>query len=229
MIQAIGYIRVSKEIQAEEGSSLESQKDYLMKYAELNNIKLMDIISDEGISAYNRKVKRPGFTKVMEYVTQQRTEAVIIYSISRFARNTSQLLEAVETMKNNRVQFHSVKEKLDTSSAIGVFFLTIVGALAQLESGQTSERIKDVKKVNKWNRKTYTGFVYGFTNDTVSHTMVPVPYELEIVKQIKYMRETMPLRKIAEALNETGVPTKKPGSKWHNSQISSILNNPIYK
>jgi site-specific DNA recombinase len=165
----------------------------------------------------------------MEMVRTGEVEAVVIYSISRFARNTSQLLESVEEMKKNKVAFHSVKERLDTTSAIGVFFLTIVGALAQLESGQTSERIKDVKQSCKDNKKVYTGFVYGFTNDATNHTMIPVPQEQEIVQRIYSMKETMSYRKIASLLNEQGVPTKKPGAKWHNSQIQSILKNPIYK
>jgi site-specific DNA recombinase len=228
-IKTIGYIRVSREIQVEDGSSLESQRDYLKKYCELNNLELVDIISDEGISAFKTKTSRPGFKNVMNLIKQKEIGAVVTYSISRFARNTATLLSAVELMKANDVQFHSVKEKLDTGSAMGIFFLTIIGAIAQLESGTTSERIKDVKKSNKEAKRVYSSPVYGFQNDAVSHTLVPIESEQKLIQRIYSMKETMSYHKIAKILNEEGVPTKNPGSKWHNSTIQVICKNPIHK
>ena len=74
---------------------------------------------------------RPELQKMMEYV--RRGDTVIVESISRFARNTRDLLDLVEKLTAKGVEFVSKKEAIDTTTPTGKFMLTVFGAVAELE------------------------------------------------------------------------------------------------
>lgn len=222
---ANGYVRVSTKDQAINGTSLISQNEFIEQYAKMNGLVLESILSDEGVSASS--TKRPAFNAIMQLVKEKKTSAIIVYSISRFARNTRQLLEAVDIMKKNNIRFVSCKESIDTSTAIGQFFLTLVGSLAELESSQTGERIKDVKKNNKSSNRTYSAPIYGFDNNKKDHILV-VNDEMKTVKTIlELYKEKKSFGWIATKLNTENIPTKNAG-KWHRSTVRNICNNSVY-
>ena len=80
-----------------------------------------------------KDTKRPQLKALMEIV--QSGDTVIVESISRFARNTRDLLDLVDRLTAKGVEFVSQKERLDTSTPTGKFMLTVFGAVAELERG----------------------------------------------------------------------------------------------
>ena len=78
-----------------------------------------------------KSTNRPELQKMMEYV--RRGDTVIVESISRFARNTRDLLDLVEKLSEKGVEFVSKKEAIDTTTSTGKFMLTVFGAVAELE------------------------------------------------------------------------------------------------
>ena len=113
----VGYIRVST------ANQNPARQEVLMR--ELG----VDIIFVDMVSGKN--TDRPQLKKLLEYVRQDDT--VIVESISRFARNTKDLLELIEKLTAKNVEFISKKEAIDTTTATGKFMLTIFGAVAELE------------------------------------------------------------------------------------------------
>jgi DNA invertase Pin-like site-specific DNA recombinase len=85
-----------------------------------------------------KDTKRPELQRLM--ATVQPGDTVIVESISRFARNTRDLLDLVEQLTAKGVEFVSQKENLDTSTPTGKFMLTIFGAVAELERGYILQR-----------------------------------------------------------------------------------------
>ena len=85
-----------------------------------------------------KNTKRPQLQLLMEAVRQG--DKVIVESISRFARNTRDLLELVERLAANGVEFVSQKENIDTTTPTGKFMLTVFGAVAELERGYILQR-----------------------------------------------------------------------------------------
>lgn len=81
--------------------------------------------------ASGKSTDRPELKRLIEYV--RKGDTVIVESISRFARNTKDLLELIEILKNKQVEFISRKENIDTSTPTGKFMLTVFGAVAELE------------------------------------------------------------------------------------------------
>ena len=78
-----------------------------------------------------KSADRPELKAMMAFVRQGDT--VVVESISRFARNTKDLLELVEKLTAKGVEFVSKKEAIDTTAPTGKFMLTIFGAVAELE------------------------------------------------------------------------------------------------
>ena len=113
----VGYIRVSHYDQ----NTL--RQEVLMENLGVERIYI------EKISGATKE--RPKLIEMLNFVREG--DEVIVESISRFARNTKDLLELVEILKDKKVKFISKKETIDTSSSSGQFMLTIFGAVAQLE------------------------------------------------------------------------------------------------
>lgn len=84
---------------------------------------------------------RPALQECFAYL--RRGDELYVYSISRFARNTKDLLEMVEALNARGVEFISLKEKVDTRTPQGKFVLTIWGAMAEMEREQIRERQLD--------------------------------------------------------------------------------------
>lgn len=82
-------------------------------------------------------IDRPVLKNLIERL--EKNDTLVVESISRFARNTKDLLELVEQLNTNGVIFISLKENIDTTTPMGKFILTIFGAVAELER----EYIKD--------------------------------------------------------------------------------------
>ena len=224
MKKAIGYTRVSSEEQAKEGLSLEVQKDKIEKYAGLHNLDLLKVITDEGKSGKN--LNREGINEILSLISDGSISHIIVYKMDRLTRRTFDLLYLVEEVfKRNKVQFHSITERIDTTTAQGNFFLTIIGAMAQMERDLISERTKAVLRY-KIDKGEYVGSPgLGYLASTGDNKFLGIDErEQDTVKRIFYLKryKKMSLGKIAKELNESGVKTKR-GGKWYSGTIKLIL------
>lgn len=214
------YTRVSTTEQANEGVSLEAQLNKLRAYCQLNNMEVVEIIEDAGISAKN--TNRAGYKKLMSLIAAKSIEAVVVYSLSRFSRSTKDTLEAIETMNNKQIAFHSFTEKIDTTSPTGRFFLTVLAGLGQLEREQTAERTKLALELKKSKNERYSGiapFGYKFENGQI----VKCEAEQRVIKSLKELREMgLTYKQIADKLNDRGLFNRN-GGNWNKSTIYKAL------
>ena len=112
----VGYIRVSTIEQNE------ARQEILMEQLGVERV-YMDKMS-------GKSKDRPQLQEMMQYVREG--DIVIVESISRFARNTKDLLSLIEELERKKVTFVSQKENIDTNTPAGRFMLTVFAALAQL-------------------------------------------------------------------------------------------------
>ncbi len=136
----IGYIRVS----TQEQNTI--RQEVLMESLSVDEV-YIDHMS-------GKNTNRPELQRMMEYV--RRGDTVIVESISRFARNTRDLLELVERLTAKGVEFVSKKEAIDTTTPTGKFMLTIFGAVAELEREYILQRQREGIAIAKEQGK-YTG------------------------------------------------------------------------
>jgi len=85
-----------------------------------------------------KDIKRPVLQTLMSKV--QKGDIVVVESISRFARNTKDLLNLVERLTKKGVEFISLKEHIDTTTPSGRFMLTVFAAVAELEREHILQR-----------------------------------------------------------------------------------------
>ena len=131
----IGYIRVSS---AEQNTA---RQEVLMEELGVDEV-YIDRMS-------GKDANRPELQKMMEYV--RRGDTVIVESISRFARNTRDLLELTERLHEKGVEFVSQKEAIDTSTPTGKFMLTVFAAIAELERDYIRQRQREGIEIAKAN------------------------------------------------------------------------------
>ncbi len=225
-MKAVGYIRVSTEEQAREGISLEVQEDKVKKYADLHNLDLVEVIRDEGKSG--KDLNREGIQKVISLCKDRSVDHLVVYKMDRLTRRTLDLLTLVEEVfKPNRVQFHSISEKVDTSTAQGKFFLTITGAMAQMERDLISERTREALRYKISQGENVGSPPLGFLAE--DKKLLRIDGEFKVVSYVKSLkRKKLSLRQIANRLNEQGVSTKRGGS-WYAGTVRYILRNGRYK
>ncbi|MCL2350526.1 MAG: recombinase family protein [Defluviitaleaceae bacterium] len=85
-----------------------------------------------------KDIRRPQLQMLMSIV--QAGDIIIVESVSRFARNTKDLLALVDTLIQKGVEFVSLKEHIDTTTPTGRFMLTVLGAVSELEREYILER-----------------------------------------------------------------------------------------
>lgn len=112
----------------------------------------VDVVYIDRLSGKN--TDRPELKKMMDYV--RKGDTVIVESISRFARNTRDLLELIEKLSEKGVEFVSRKEAIDTTTPTGKFMLTVFGAVAELEREYILQRQREGIAIAKAQGK-YTG------------------------------------------------------------------------
>jgi site-specific DNA recombinase len=221
-LKCFGYVRVSTEEQVREGVSLNAQEKKIRAYAEIHDLELVEIIRDEGYSG--KDLERPGFKYLLEKVKGQESEAVIVYKLDRLTRRTSDLLRLVEEVfQEGNTRFFSITEQIDTDSAMGKFFLTIMGAMAQMERELISERTKAALAYKKEIGETVGHLPYGYQRE--DGKLISDKEEKRVIRKMRRLRkEEQSYGKIATKLNKEGIPTKRGTGKWYASSVSNVLN-----
>ena len=126
------YIRVSTDYQAEEGYSIDAQKEQLEAYCISKRIKDYTFYIDGGWSGSN--INRPEIQRLIEDVKNDKISHVIVYKLDRLSRSQKDTLYLIEDVFNpHGVDFVSLNESMDTSTPMGKLMIGILSAFAQLE------------------------------------------------------------------------------------------------
>lgn len=220
------YCRVSTD-KEDQMNSLEAQKEFFLEYTKRTGDNLVKLYADEGISGTKIK-NRKEFLQMMADAEHGLFDLVVVKDISRFARNTVDLLQSVRKLKSLNIEVQFLTANM-TSMDASEFALTIFGALAQEESKNTSNRVKFGKKINA-KKGRVPNIVYGYDKTIGDYfNLVINEKEAKVIRQIYkwYTEEGYGAAKIANMLNEKGLMTKR-NCKWSQNAVCRILTNEIY-
>ncbi len=220
------YCRVSTD-KEDQLNSLEAQKEFFTEYTKRTGDNLIKLYADEGISGTKIK-NRKEFLRMLADAEHGLFDMVVVKDISRFARNTVDLLQSVRKLKALGIETQFLTANM-TSMGNSEFVLTIFGALAQEESANTSKRVKFGKKMNA-EKGRVPNIVYGYDKTIGDYFNLSVnEEEAKVVRQIYkwYTEEGYGAAKIANMLNELGCKTKR-GCNWSQNAVCRILTNEIY-
>lgn len=225
-MNVVAYCRVSTDEQ-DQLNSLQTQKEFFETYTQKNGMNLIRIYSDQGISGTQTK-NRSAFHQMMRDAEINLFQILLIKDISRLARNTLDFLEAYRKLRSLGIEVQFLNYQMNNMGG-NEFMLTLLAAMAQEESHNTSLRIKFSKKFNAEKGKV-PNLIFGYDKIEGDYFHLNInETEAETVRFIfrKYIEDGDGMLKIAQTLNGMGLVTKR-GSKWTQTAVSRILNHPIY-
>ena len=225
-IRVAAYVRVS--VQSEQMQhSLQAQAKYYERMISKNLAwEFVGIFKDFGISGTGTK-KRVEFNRLMEECEAGKIDKIFVKSVSRFARNTLDLLKTIRHLKELGISVWFEEENIDSLTQEGELLLTLIASMAQAESESISESIK-------WAIRK--GFENGIGNtkhrtfgyEWIENRLVVVPEEAKVVQQIyaNFLKGYSHTR-TAEELKREAI-TSVHGNFLSVSAISFILRNVTY-
>ena len=227
------YTRVSTAMQVD-GYSLDAQKEKLRRYAQYEEMQIVGEYSDEGHSGKNI-AGRPEFARMLEDIEDGKDEVdfVLVFKLSRFGRNTADVLASLQMMQDFGVNLICVEDGLDSSKDVGKLMISVLSAVAEMEREnilvQTMEGRKQKAREGKWNG----GFApYGYK--LVDGELIIEEDEAEIIRLIfdKYIHTSLGANGVADYLNKQGYKKKKRQNNtldaFAPSFIKGVLDNPVY-
>lgn len=220
-MKAAAYIRVSTYEQVRKNLSLDTQISKIRGYAEMEEMGIIKVISDEGFSAATIE-GRPGAIELLEMIKSHQIEAVLVYRLDRLARCTSDALAMAKLMDTKGVALHSISERLDTRSITGRFFFTILASVAQMDREILRERILDAMERKRQRGEPCNGNPpFGF--QIVDDHVVPDPYEQAVIERVCELRDQgYTIHGICNQLAEEGYRNRK-GKPVAPTQIHSLI------
>ena len=232
--KALAYIRVSSQRQADEGVSLDAQKRRILDYANFKNIPLDedDIIIERGVSGGIPLWDRPKGRALKRKLSSGQYQHLISMKIDRLFRVTSDMLNTVDDLNDSGIDLHIVDmggQAIDTTTAIGRLFLTIVGAMAEMERGLISERTQEGMNQLKAMNKKFTQSIYGW-DETEQGTLVPNWNEQNVIDYMYWQVEKngMSATSVAKHLNKEGLKGKR-GGNWSSTSVLKVLRNSFHE
>jgi len=219
------YIRVSTFSQVE-GDSLEEQESELRKFCEYRNFRIRHAYIEEAKSGGT--TRRPEYQKLIRDIEQKKIHAVVVKKLDRLSRSLLDFEQLMILMQRHEVEFISIRENFDTTTAMGKAMLRMALVFAQLEREQTSERVADVMQFRA-SQGLRNGGTTPFGYRTVEKQLVPYAKEKEIVAlAFKQFIDTQSTLSVARFLNDLGFKNKQ-NKPWDCKRILSMLQNPTYK
>ncbi len=218
---AIGYTRVSPRDQADSGASLEAQRTKIEAYAVLHDLELVEVIEDAGHSA--KSLDRPGMTRLLNLIRGRKVGVVIVAKLDRITRSVRDLGELIELFQRSGVEFASVADHLDTSTASGRLVLNVMGSVSQWEREAIGERTSEALAVMRSNgRRISRHAPYGYRLN--GQGWIEDEREQEAICLMRRLRtEGLSLRQITERLQTQGF-TSRTGKRLSPQLIANVLN-----
>ena len=121
------YTRVSTTMQVD-GYSLDAQKEKLKRYAEFQNMEIVNEYSDEGKSGKSVE-GRPEFQRMLDNIENGTDEVqfVLVFKLSRFGRNAADVLNSLQRMQDFGVNLICVEDGIDSSKDSGKLMISVLG------------------------------------------------------------------------------------------------------
>ncbi len=230
-VRVAAYCRVSTAEEAQVGS-FEMQVQHFTSLIETNpQYEMVKIYTDEGISGTSKE-KRKGFTEMIEDARAGKIDLILTKSISRFGRNIVDILTTLQELSSlpHPVAVNFESEGINTSDGKNKLIISILSALAELESQQKSIAIKEGIRY-RMQEGLYKFSVHntlGYYRDYSGRVKIE-PAEAEIVRYIyDNFLEGAGMHEIADSLTKQGIHSPRGMERWIPRTISNILRNEKY-
>lgn len=234
------YTRVSSQGQVD-GYSLDAQRSRLHEAAAYEKMSIIKEFSDEGKSGKNT-TGRPEFTKMMDLIQNgnpDKIDYVLIFKLSRFGRNTADVMNNLQIMLDYDVDLLAVEDKIDSTGPAGKLMIAVLAAVAEIERENIRAQVKAgmLQKASEggWNGgQAPLGYkIVKDANGRNGHLAIDEE-EAKLVRLIfeKYANTGMGYAGVAKWLNKNGYRrTARQNAKhsmFSQDTVKGVLDNPVY-
>ena len=174
--------------------------------------------------------KRDEFNRLLQDCENGKIDLVLTKSISRFARNTADLLNAVRLLRTKEIAVYFEKEHINTLDDTGEMLVTILASQAQEESRNLSENTRwgIARRFENGTPMVNHNRFMGYTKNEDGELVI-VPEEAEVVRLIfRLYLEGMSISGICRHLENEGILTVTGRKKWNEGTVNKMLSNEKY-
>lgn len=224
MKKTVAYIRVSTLEQAKDGYSIKAQEEKIRAYSKAKDLDLIDIYIDDGYTGSN--LDRPAIKRMLSSLNN--IDCVLVYKLDRLSRSQKEILYLVEDVFMKRdIDFISINETFDTSTAYGRAMIGMLAVFSQLERENIIQRTV-LGKEQRAKEGYFAGGTPPLGYSYHSDSLIPNTSEISIVDKIySHYISGYGLNAISKKLYNEGHRGKN-GGRISASKIRRILSNPIY-
>lgn len=222
--RAFGYVRVSTDMQAQFGLSIEAQQAQIAGYAQVYGYSLIGFFIDQ--DSAKSTTGRPEYLKMMAEVDKGKAEFIISTALDRFSRSQRDFLEFQDVyVRTNRVHLVLINQGINTELAASRQFLPLIVAFAQLERERTSERVKGIISYIRAQGGHFGKVPFGYTTIREGRLKKLVKHPENyawLERMAEWYRSGVSFQDIKQRLNENGVkPSQSP--TWTKTSVYDLL------
>ena len=222
--RAVGYIRVSTDMQASDGLSLDAQTAAIEQYCAMTGLRLVQIQRDV---LSGGKSDRPGLQDALRTL-QRGAEVLVVLKFDRLSRSIRHFCELYETyFKSGEKELVAIRESIRLDSSLGRALVSILLVFAQMEREATAERTREALRHMKTCGYRHGKAPYGFMkvprgDGSRFKILVENPEEQAVLRRIKaWVDAGLPIPEIAARLNAEGVRPPR-AKRWRSSFLYLI-------
>jgi DNA invertase Pin-like site-specific DNA recombinase len=206
-MRVLGYVRVSTSEQASSGAGLEAQRRAILAECQQRGWQLVETIEDAGYSA--RDLRRPGIQEALVALEAGKASALVVAKLDRLSRSMLDFSKLMAKATREHWALVALDVAVDTSTPSGEAMANMLATFAQFERRLISQRTKEALAVKK-----ASGVRLGR----------PPTMPDAVVQRIQRQRARGDtLRKIADDLNQAGVPTAQGSARWYPATVRHVL------
>lgn len=207
------YARVSTDIQAREGDSIQAQISALKKYASDHNYEVVGVFTDDGISG-TLLAERDELQNLLDAVRQRKVDLILFTRLDRWFRSIRHYLNVQDQLDRYGVPWRAIWESFETISPQGRFMVNQTLSFAQYESETTAIRIRHVFDYKKSQHEVLSGKIpYGYKIE--DKHLVPDPEKADIARQVfQTYIETGSICETLKLMQGHGLPKTQRAFKW---------------
>ena len=222
MSDALGYIRVSSEEQADSGLGLEAQRQRIAAYAAMKGLHLGEVFEDPGISGGKPLASRPAGSQLLAAAKKSKA-VVVVAKLDRLFRSVADAAHVIADFDKKGIQLVAIAESFDLGSPYGRAMAQMASVFAELERAMIRERTRSALSVKRSRGERISGHAPFGWDFGSGGRLVENAREQKAIARVRRLRaKGMSYRGIATRLDSEGILPKR-GRRWVHTTVKSIL------